>query len=62
MSEKSLSKNTRKKCDPAAYCSYVLQLFRSDRSVCTGTGSTGGNGKSYLFVTAFAGNISGLQG
>ena len=60
MSEKSLSKNTRKKCDPAAYCSYVLQLFRSDRSVCTGSGGTGGNGKSHLFVVTFTGNIAGV--
>ena len=62
MSEKSLSKNTRKNVILLHIAVYVLQLFRSDRSVCTGTGSTGGNGKSYLFVTAFAGNISGLQG
>ena len=62
MSEESLSKNTRKSVILLHIAVYVLQLFRSDRSVCTGTGSTGGNGKSYLFFTAFAGNISGLQG
>ena len=62
MSEKSLSKNTRKNVILLHIAVMCFSFFRSDRSVCTGTGSTGGNGKSYLFFTAFAGNISGLQG
>ena len=47
MSEKSMSKDTRKN---------VILL----RSVCTGSGGTGGNGKSHLFVVTFTGNIAGV--
>ena len=48
MSEKSMSKDTRK------------NVIRRDRSVCTGSGGTGGNGKSHLFVVTFTGNIAGV--
>lgn len=60
MSEKSMSKDTRKNvillhiAVMCFSCSGVIGQYVQD------SGGTGGNGKSHLFVVTFTGNIVGV--
>ena len=60
MSEKSMSKDTRKNVILLHIAVMCFSCSGVIGQLCTGSGGTGGNGKSHLFVVTFTGNIAGV--